>query len=334
MSTEYDDILHKKLFEDSHSKLAVTSTDHGDFNTSLTCLLNLLSEFILFSLFLAGLLFPLITIFSGLFFNYAIKLLDCLILLSNKLDQMWPWLIIQGLHILLNKLHVLLAAYFEEEIKAFAYFYRVIRYESIAFFASYTIKMSFERCNFLVCQKVSKTFVCCFKYIFIEHDYKRFLQELSTTLSRLVLPGKLISDTPAETCSVQCTDTTASYNNQCNALLLNNYPESTHCDYETVSFETACVSKDDLDFNENASISEKDIKQESVLSNINSDNAKQLQIVPKPTSQQPCNLNSLIFDEHSITFCVCDNDYVKYQSSHLPLVKSKVDKQTTAKDHW
>ena len=322
MSTEYDEILYKKLHEDSHSELAtVNSIDHDDFNTSSTCLLNLLNEFVLLSLFIAGLLFPLVTIFSGLFFSYGIKLLDCLISLSNKLDQTWPWLIIQVLHILLNKLHILLAAYFEEEINTFTYFYKVIRYENVTFFANYTNKVSIDNCNFLVRQKVFKTFVCCFKYIFIEHDYKRFLQELSTTLSRLVLPGKLISDTPVETCSVQCTDTTASYNNQFNALLLNNYPESTHCDDKAVSFETACTSNGDLDINENASISEENIKQEGLLFkgfNINSDNAKQLQIIPRPTSQQPCNLNS--FAEHSETFCV----YKKYQNSQ----------QNTAKDHW
>ena len=339
MKTEYDEILYMKTHQDGHNKPDFTSTDHDDSNTSLPCLLYVLNEFVMFSLLFAGLIFLLITIFSGLFFSYAMKLLDSL---SNKLDQtLWPCLIIQIFYMLLSKLHVLLTAYFQEEFKTFAFFYEIIRHANTALFASHTNKMSFNTSNILVChgysKKISKAFVCCLKSIFIENDYKKFLQELSTTLTRLLMPGKLISDTPEEAHSIQCTDTTASYNDKCNALLLNNYRETTHCDYKAVSFENACTSDDDFDINENVSISVQEIKQDDLSlkdSDTSFDGTKQLQhllIVPKPISHQQCSVNSSV--EYPVSFCVNDNIYKKYQSNHLQLARSIIDKQNTIKDY-
>ena len=268
--------------------------------------------------------------FSGLLHSNVQKISYSLFSLSNKLDQtLWPYLIIQFLYIALSTLHVLLATYFEEEF--LTHFYKVKGYAN-ASYASHTDDMYFSKhSEFLPCQdvakKIFKVLACCFKFVFIQHDCKLFLQELCTTVTRLVLPGELITDIPKEIHSIQCTDTTASYSDQCSTLLLHNHSDTTHHSSKANNYETACASNDDVN-----AVSE-EVKQEAALLNsgdVNSDDAKQLQhlmILPKPTAHQLRNVNSL--PKLPTTVCIFDNIYEKYQSNHVQLTQ-----QNTTKDHW
>ena len=329
--------LHKELEEQYNSTF--TSTDDSDSNTSLLWLLHLFSrlkEILLLSLIFAALSLPLITFFSGLLLIHVQKFSYSLFSLSNKLDQtLWPCLVIQflyiilsTLHIILSTLHILLATYFKEEF--LTHFYKAKGYSSTSY-ASHTNETYFSRqYDFLICQDIAKrifkVLACCFKFVFIEHDCKQFLKELCTTVTRLVLSGKLITDIQEETRSIQCTDTTASYNDQCSALLLNDHTESTHHGSITNNHETACASN-------GVNVATKEIKQEAALlnsCNINSDDAKQSQhliVQPKPTTHQLHNVNSLT--KISTTFCVCENIYKKF---HLQLTQLIINKIT--KDHW
>lgn len=63
-----------------------------------------------------GLLLPLIIFLSGIFFKHAKRLSNFLILLSNKLETLWPLLIMEFLCIIVSKLHSMLATHFEEFI--------------------------------------------------------------------------------------------------------------------------------------------------------------------------------------------------------------------------
>ena len=265
---ESDEILHKELKEQNNSTPFI-STDHSDSNTSLLWLLHLfnnLNEIFLFSLIFVGLSLPFITFFSGLLLIHVRKFSYSLFSLSNKLDQtFWPCLIIQFLYIILSTLHVLLATYFEEVF--LIDFYKAKGYTSTSY-ASHTNETYFSRQY--VAKRIFKVLACCFKFVFIERDCKQFLQELCTTVTRLVLSGKLITDIPEETHSIQCTDTNTSYNDQCNTLLLNDHSEPTHHNSISNSHETTCTSND-------VNIDSQEIKQEAALLNscsINSDDAK------------------------------------------------------------
>lgn len=207
-----------------------------------------MKELFLLSLFFAGLLLPLITFLSGVLFKYTKKLSNSLFLLSNKLDEtLWPLLIIEFLYIIVRKLHSMLAMHFEEFI-SHAYFNKVKPYAKTIPYESHTNEKYFTRChNFSVYQdlahKIFKAFICYYNCIFIKSNYKKFLQMLCTKLSRLVLPGKLITDTPEEVQAIKCTDTyshcnTVRVETVSTAPLIKIKHESVH----TSSNETECVS--------------------------------------------------------------------------------------------
>lgn len=252
---ESDEIMYRKINEESYDNPVCTSTDHSDSNTYLPCLLYLFIILFLLSMFFPGHLFPLIAYFSGLLFNFAKTFSHCLISLSNKLDQtLWPWLLIKFLYISFNYLHILLATYFEEEFITHLRFYKINACAKTTLYTSHTSEMCFnKRYNFSVCKNIDKTIpkclVCCFKFIFIERNCKQFLQELCATVSRRILPGKLISDIPKETQPSKCTDNITSCSDQfsqCSTRLEANFQpmynsESTHTcndDAKAIKFET------------------------------------------------------------------------------------------------
>ena len=258
MSTESDEIMDRKVKENYDKNPLYTSTDQSDSNAYLLCilyLLNNLNDFFLLSIFFARLLLPLITCFSGLLLNHAKKISHYLISLSNKLDQtLWPWLIIQFLYVSFNNLHILLATYFEEEFITGLHFYKINACAKTTLYTSHTNEMCFnKRYNFSVCKNLDKMIpkhlVCCFKLIFIERNCKQFLQKLCATVSRHILPGKLISDIPEETQPSRCTDNITSCSDQFsqyNTRLEANFQpmynsESTHTcndDAKAIKFET------------------------------------------------------------------------------------------------
>jgi len=251
--------------EESNNKNVSTFTGHSSphpSNSCLICLYYLLNtmflNFLLSLTYLTlRLLFSLLTFSSESLFKCAEKLSHYLISLSNELDQtFWPYMIIRFPYMILNKLHFLLATYFEEQLVSHFYEVNICTYAKTALYIGPTNKTCFNYCS--ICQdlaeKVFKVLVCYSKSILIEHDYKRCLQKLCIKLSRLVLPGKLISDVPNEAKAVECTDKVANYcsdpSSQCNTtrvepkfnLLSTHHPEFIHDDVEATSFETDKLS--------------------------------------------------------------------------------------------
>ena len=218
-STKNDEVLCRGIKQPSQNKRASISFDHGNARTVKQCLLylhlhyllNIMTNVFLPSLVFTALLFPLITILSRLFFKWGENLLHFLVVLSDTLDKtLWPWLIIQFPYISSNKIHTLLATYFDEVIVP--HFYEIKAYKKATPCVDYRDESSFNtKCDFSpVCpdlaRKIFKAILSCCKCICIEHDYKKLLQKLCTILSRLTLPGKLISDVPEETAAIKCTD--------------------------------------------------------------------------------------------------------------------------------
>ena len=219
--------------------------DHGKTNASkrsLLCLhivhypLNIITNVFLLSFFFIALLFPLITFLSRLFFRWCQNFSHFLVLLSDKLNQtLWPWTIIRFLCIYLIKL--LLASYFEGGF--ISHFYEIKACTKTIPYANQKSESSFSRHYDPVirpdlAKKIFNAILCCFKCVFIEHDYKQLLQNLCTILSRLLLPGKLISDVPEETEAIKCTD-----DGQCNAIrVLNlNMPPTYYSELATENTE-------------------------------------------------------------------------------------------------
>ena len=208
-------ILHRGIKQPSQNKHTSISFDHGNeinlLYLHLHYLLSIMTNIFLLSLFFTTLLFPLMTILSRLFFKWGENLLHFLVALSDTLDKtLWPWLIIQFPYISSNKIHTLLATYFDEVI--ILHFYEIKAYKKATPCVDYRDESSFNtKCDFSpVCpdlaRKIFKAILSCCKCISIEHDYKKLLQKLCTILSRVTLPGKLISDVPEETAAIKCTD--------------------------------------------------------------------------------------------------------------------------------
>lgn len=209
-STKNNVILRRGIKQPSQNRHASISFDHDNAVNLLYLHLHyLITNIFLLSLFFTILLLPLMTLLSGLYFKWGENLLHFLIALSDTLDQtLWPWLIIQFPS---SKIHALLATYFEEVI--ISHFYEIIAHKKATPCVDCRDKSSFNtKCNFLVCpdlaRKIFKAIISCCKCIFIEHDYKQLPRKLCAILSRLTLPGKLISDVPeeTETAAIKCTD--------------------------------------------------------------------------------------------------------------------------------
>lgn len=336
------------------NKQVSASTSHERFET-----IDRILHCLCLSLSCVSLLFPLITVFSGLLFKRAKNFSQWLAMLSNKLDRtLWPCVMMQFPYIILSKLHLVFGTYFKEQY--ISHFYEV---ETIP------ITTTNETClnrhyNFSLCQslakKISKVLVCCY----IKQDYQQLVQKLCTILSRLILPGKFISDIPEEAEATTCTDKitsnddqsnnairvvtklnlplsylselTCTYNNDVEAICSETANDDTEDDDDTevISFATDKLpdTKEPLcyqyctDFNRESPASIEEIKQETSSnnshsdSNVHNDNATNL---VKPTLyKSSCKVNwSSLCTSDNIEFCK------GHESIHLQSPQSAVNKQ-------
>ena len=349
MSTKNDKILHRRIKQPCHNKHVSISIGHGNaIKRSLLCLhmpylFNIITNVCLLSLFFITLLFPLMTFLSGLFFKWSENLLHFLYSLSDKLDQtLWPWGIIQFLYKSLSKIHFLLAVYFEAEI--FSHFYAITAYTKTT---PYVDHKNNRHCDFSVCpdlaKKVFKVILCSFKCIFIEHEYKQPLQKLCTILSRLLLPGKHISDIPEETEAIKCTDDA-----QYDAIKvfnfnmpLTNYSELTSENAEATRLEINKLPDTIMPLNyqnyntgfcgENSEETRLEMlsSRASDAPNSNSSDAKHLLFPLQPTSSNNIHLLAKVATSNSSSTQFDEN----FQSDQPQLTQSVTNKQKVSKYH-
>jgi len=152
------EIFHEKIMEQSNNKNVSTFTGHSSphpSNSCLICLYYLLNtmflNFLLSLTYLTlRLLFSLLTFSSESLFKCAEKLSHYLISLSNELDQIfWPYMIIRFPYMILNKLHILLATYFEEQLVSHFYEVNICTYAKTALYIGHTNKTCFNYCSYM-----------------------------------------------------------------------------------------------------------------------------------------------------------------------------------------
>lgn len=332
MSFKNDQVKHKMMKQPSCNMQISIFADHVESYANkmyLLCinhLFNIINRIFLLSLLFAALLFPLMTFLSGLFFKWAKIFSHLLLSLSHELDQtLWPCGIIRFLYKSINKIHLLLAVYFKQEI--ISHFYEIKPY--------------------------AKTTPC------VDHKNESSLNrhcDFSDLAQRIFAAVRVPKEMPA----VKCTDGIASCNDQstqCSPTLVeavsNFHPpsiyhsESAHiANYsaEAISFETNKIPDtiQPLDyqystkFDRQGLVSVQEAKPESVSSQVIdcNINCKYLTISPHPVASYDENLLAKVatpyFANRSVD--LYKNHLCNLQRS-IKLEKEQ-NAEVVAKSHW